>query len=167
MADTRRSRPPCVSAKRPSRLTSHLAAKSGELLNGNDAGALTLDGTLRADGNAIKGIAQNAEILPSRFGDDQPLALAIEQLDTELCLQGFHLVADSTLRDAQLLGGTRKALVARGRLEGLECVERWQAAKHAAHIMRKAKAGSRNDALHVGAEATMYLTALGTFAQCL
>lgn len=89
--------------------------------------------------NAIKGIPQNAEILPSRFGDDQSLALAIEQLDTELCLQGFHLGADSTLRDAQLLGGTGKAFVARGGFEGLERIEGWKTAKHVSYIMRKTK----------------------------
>ena len=68
--------------------------------HGNDAGALTLDQTLRADGDAIKGISQNDEVFPSRFCDDQSLAFAIEQLDTEVRLQGFYLMAHSALRDA-------------------------------------------------------------------
>ena len=70
------------------------------------------------------------EIGAAGFGDDQPLALAIEELEAELRLERLDLVADRALRDAQLLGGAREALVAGRGLEGLERVQRRQAARH-------------------------------------
>ena len=70
------------------------------------------------------------EILATGLGNDQALALAIEELDPELRLQGLDLVAHGTLRDTQLLRGPREALMAGRGLEGLECVQRWKAAKH-------------------------------------
>ena len=120
----------CASANRPRRLTSHLAAKSGDVLTVSDAGALTLDQTLGADRDPVECIAQNDEIFATGLGDDEPLALAIEKLDPELCLQRFDLVAHRSLRDTQLLGRTREALMPGRGLEGLERIQRRKAAKH-------------------------------------
>jgi hypothetical protein len=47
------------------------------------------------------------------LGDDQPLAFAVEKLQAELGLQSLHLMADRTLGDAQLVRGSREALVPR------------------------------------------------------
>jgi hypothetical protein len=41
------------------------------------------------------------------------------------------------LSDAQLLGGARKAHVPGGGLEGLKCVELWQASQINLHFMKK------------------------------
>ena len=98
--------------------------------DGNDAGALALDQALRADGNAIKGISQNDKILATGLGDDQALALAIEELDAELRFQRFDLMAYGSLGDTQFFSGSREALMPSGRLESLERVQRWKPAKH-------------------------------------
>ena len=84
--------------------------------DGDDARALTLDQTFCADGDPVQCIPQNDEIVATGFGNDQPLALAIEKLDPELCLQGFDLVAHGSLRDTQFFGGTREALMPGSRL---------------------------------------------------
>ena len=41
----------------------------------------------------VEGIAQDREILAAGLRDDEALALAIEEFDSELQLQGFDLVA--------------------------------------------------------------------------
>jgi hypothetical protein len=115
--------------------------------DGNDAGALTLDQALRADGNAIKGISQNHQILPTGLGNYQALALPIEELDAELRFQRFDLMAYCSLGYAQLFSGSCEALIPCGRLESLERVQRWESAEHGSQIMRKTRPWQRNDAL--------------------
>src|SRR5262245_26215407 len=88
--------------------------------------ALALQQPLRSVGDAIEGIAHHREIGAASLGDDEPLVLAIEQLQPELGLERLHLMADRALGDAELLGGAREALVAGRGLEGLERIERWQ-----------------------------------------
>src|SRR5581483_1298676 len=87
--------------------------------------------------DAIEGVPQRGQVLAARLGDDEPLALAIEELDAELQLQGLDLMADGALRHAQLLGGAREALVARGRLEGPERIERRKPARHRGALHEK------------------------------
>src|SRR5262249_12508078 len=69
-------------------------------------------------------------------------------LQPELGLERFDLMADGALGDAQFLGRAREALVPGGGFEGLERVERRQAARHGAtKIMRKTMAGKRKQAV--------------------
>ena len=137
----------CASAKWPSRCTSHLAAKSGEVETVKYAGVLPLQQPLGADGNAVERVAHDGEIVAARLGDDQALALAIEQLDRKLRLQRLHLVAYRALRDAKLFGRARETFMPRGGFEGFQGVERRQAWAHRHDFMRKTRAGTRNDAL--------------------
>ncbi len=94
------------------------------------ASALALQQPLGPVGDSIKRIAHDREIDATRLGDHQPLSFAIEELQSELGLECFDLMADGALGDAKLLGGAREAPVARRRLESLERVERWQPAWH-------------------------------------
>jgi hypothetical protein len=57
---------------------------------------------LRPIGDAIEGVAHDREIGAASLGDQQPLVLAIEQLQSELDLERFHLMADRALGDAEL-----------------------------------------------------------------
>ena len=77
VADTRRSMSGWASANRPSRFTSHLAAKSGEVLTVKtpDFAAAT---AFRADRDPIQRIADHGKIFAASFGNYQSLAFAIE-----------------------------------------------------------------------------------------
>jgi hypothetical protein len=57
---------------------------------------------LRPIGDAIEGVAHDREIGAASLGDQQPLVLAIEQLQSELGLERLHLMADRALGDAEL-----------------------------------------------------------------
>jgi hypothetical protein len=92
-------------------LTSHLAAKSGDL---------PLKQSFGAERDAVEGVTQDRKILTSRFRDDEALALAIKEFYPELGLQSLDLVADRALCDEQLLSRAREALMAGGGLEGLQ-----------------------------------------------
>jgi hypothetical protein len=109
-----------------------LRCKIGRGADRERAAALALQQPLRSVADAIECIAHDNEVGTPGLGDDQPLALAIEELQSELGLERLHLMADRTLGDAEFLGGAREALVAGSGLEGLERVERWQAARHGA-----------------------------------
>jgi hypothetical protein len=113
----------CSSANRPRRLTSHFAAKSGDVLTVRAPGTLALEQSLGAERDAVEGIPQDGEVLTPGLCDDKALALAVEELDPELLLQGLDLVAYRALGDEQLLGRPREALVAGGGLEGLQSIE--------------------------------------------
>ena len=105
----------------------------GKVRGGADrqgARALALDQALGSDRDPVERVADDDQIVATRFGDHQPLALAIEQLDAELLLQRLHLMADGALRHAQFLGGARKTLVAGRRLEGLQGIQSRQTAQH-------------------------------------
>ena len=100
-----------------------LRSKIGRGADGERAAALTLQQPFGAIGDPIERVAHDREIGAPALGDHQPLALAIEQLQAELGLERFHLMADGALRDAELLGGAREALMAGRGLEGLERIE--------------------------------------------
>src|SRR4051794_26052821 len=107
----------------------------GEIRRGADGErtrALALHDARRAERNPVEGVAQHGEIIAPGLGDDEPLALAIEQLEAEGLLERLDLVADRPLRDTKLLRRPGEALVARRSLEGLERIERRQTAKHPA-----------------------------------
>jgi hypothetical protein len=95
---------------------------------------------LGAYGNTIKGISESHEIFSSGVGDDQALALAIEELEPELLFQCLDLVADCTLRNKQLFGRPGEALVTGRGLEGLEGIQWRKAPEHRANFMRKTQA---------------------------
>ena len=64
----------------------------------------------------------------------------------------------------QLFCSSREALIPCCRLESLERIKRWKAAKHGHHLMRKSQSRQRNDALQASTRASTYVPALGTFA---
>src|SRR5215469_4980798 len=107
--------------------------------HGQHARALPLREALRSHGDAVKCVAHNYQIIASGIGDDQPLLLAIEELDAELRLQRLHLMTDGALRDAQLLGGACEADVPGGGLKCLKRVQLWQPSWHEFNVMRKAQ----------------------------
>ncbi len=78
----------------------------------------------------VERLADHDEIVPAGGRDLEALAVALEQLDAELALERLHLLADRALGDVKLLGRAREALVAGGRLERAERIERRQAARH-------------------------------------
>ena len=90
--------------------------------HGEDAGTLPLQQTFGPGGEAVEGVAHHLEIRAPRVGDDQPLALTVEEAKAEFGLEGLDLVADRALRDAQLVGCPSEALVAGSGLEGFERV---------------------------------------------
>jgi hypothetical protein len=69
--------------------------------------------------DAIKGVPDYVEVLAACIGDDEALALAIEELEPEFQLQRLHLVADRSLSDEQFLGCPREALMPSRRFESL------------------------------------------------
>src|SRR5262245_32032106 len=87
--------------------------------DGQSPRALPLHQTLGAQRDPVQSIAYNVEVLAAGFGDHQPLAFAIEELDAEFGLQRLDLMADRALGNTQLLRGAREALVPRGSLERL------------------------------------------------
>ena len=56
--------------KTPKTIDQPFGGKVRRRADGEDAGALTLKQAFRADGNAVKGIAQDREIFASRLGND-------------------------------------------------------------------------------------------------
>ena len=73
--------PECASAKCPRRCTSHLAAKSGDVLTVSTpafcrCNSRSVPAAIRSSASRI-----DREIVAARFRDDQALALAAEQLD--------------------------------------------------------------------------------------
>ena len=114
-----------------------LGGKVRRRADGKRAGGLALEQPLGADGNAIEGVAQDREVLAPGLGDDETLPLAIEELDPELRLQRLDLMAHRPLGDEQLLGRPGETFMAGGRLEGLQRIQRRQAAQHQIHLHEK------------------------------
>ena len=52
---------------------------------------------------------------------------ANEQRQSKLFLEQFDMAADGAFGNMELGRGAGKALMAGGRLEGAQCIERWQA----------------------------------------
>src|SRR5215469_13757970 len=72
----------------------------GEVRRGTDgerASTLTLSQLLGSKRDPVEGIAYHSEIIAACAGDDEAVALAVEQPDAKLSLQCFHLVADRSL----------------------------------------------------------------------
>src|SRR6516165_6879520 len=101
------------------------------------ARTLPLHQALGSHSDTVKRLAHNRQIIAPGIGDDQPLPLAIEELDAELRLQCLHLMAYGALCDAQLLGGAGEADVSGSGLKSLERVQLWQASRHGFQVMRK------------------------------
>jgi hypothetical protein len=89
---------------------------------------LALEEALGAERDAVEGVAQGGEVFAASLSDNEPLPLAIEELDPKLLLQSLDLVTYCALGDEQLFGRSRETLMAGGGLEGLQRIERWQAA---------------------------------------
>jgi len=70
----------------------------------------------------IERLADLDEIVAAGGGDLEALALAVEQLEAELCFQRLHLLADRALGDVKFIGGAREALVAGSGLERPESI---------------------------------------------
>ena len=107
----------------------------GEIRRGADgehARALALHDARGAERDPVEGVAQHGEIIAPGLGDDEPLALAVEQLEAERRFERLDLMAHRPLRDAKLVRRPGEALVTRRGLEGLERIERRQTAKHPA-----------------------------------
>jgi hypothetical protein len=98
---------------------------------------LTLHNALGAGGNPVERVPYNGKIFATGVRQDEPLALAAEELDAERGLQRFDLVADGSLRDTELLGRSREAFAPRRSLESLKSVKRWENAAASSAFMRK------------------------------
>jgi hypothetical protein len=72
-----------------------------------------LQQAIGAERDPVERIPHHGQVVVAGLGDDQPLAFAVEKLQAELGLQSLHLMADRTLGDAQLVRGSREALVPR------------------------------------------------------
>ena len=99
-----------------------LGGEIGRRADRQDARTLALNKALRANGNPVERISQDDKVVATGLGNDQSLALAIEELDTEFCLQGFDLMTYCSLGDAQFLGGSGETFVPRRSLKNLERV---------------------------------------------
>src|SRR6516164_7439280 len=102
-----------------------LGGKIRRCADGQNARTLPLHETLGSHGDAVKRVAHNRQIIAPGIGDDQPLHLAIEELNADLRFKRLYLMAHGALRDAQLLGGACKTNVPGSGLESLERVELW------------------------------------------
>ena len=100
-------------------------------------GALPLRQALGAERDLVERVADHGEILAARLGDDEPLALAIEELEPELRLERLYLLAHGARRHEQLFGGSREAFATRRSLKSLDGVERREAAGHPSFLAEK------------------------------
>src|SRR6516162_6893648 len=98
--------------------------KVGRGTDGERASTLTLCQLLGSKRDPVEGIAYHSKIIAAGAGDNEAAALAVEQPDAKFSLQRFHLMADRSLGDTQLLRGARKALMPRRRVKGSERVKR-------------------------------------------
>jgi hypothetical protein len=99
-----------------------LAAKSGEVLTVSTP-AFWRCSNLGAKSEAVQRVANDGEVVPARLGDDEALALAVEELDAKLRLERLDLVADRALRDRKLLGSAREAFMPRRSLEDFQGIQ--------------------------------------------
>src|SRR5215470_17907840 len=108
----------------------------GEVGRGTDgerARTLTLSQLLGSKRDPVEGIAYHGKIVTACAGDDEAVALAVEQPDAQLSLQRFHLVADRSLSDTQFLRGAREALMPRRCVKESERVKRRKRTAHDRH----------------------------------
>src|SRR5882672_9218793 len=83
--------------KMPEPMHEPLGGEIRRSTNGEDAGVLTLQKPLGANGDTVQRIAHDVEVVLARFCDDESLAFAIEELDGELGLERFDLMAHRAL----------------------------------------------------------------------
>src|SRR5215469_15112303 len=83
----------------------------GRGADGERASTLTLSQLVGSKCDPVEGIANHSKIVAAGAGDDEAVALAVEEPDAKFSLQRFHLVADRSLSDTQLLSGAREALM--------------------------------------------------------
>src|SRR5215469_16870717 len=114
-----------------------LGSKIRRCAHGQHARTLPLYQALGFHGDTVKRLAHNRQIIAPGIGNDEPLPLAIEELDAKLRLQRLHLMAHGALSDAQLLGSAGEADVSGSGLKSLERVKLWQASRHGFQMMRK------------------------------
>jgi hypothetical protein len=93
--------------------------------DGKNAGVLTLQEPLGADGDAVQRVAHDGEIVLARFRDDKALPFSVEELDGKFGFKRFYLMTHRALGDAELFGRPRKALVPGRGLEGFQSVQWW------------------------------------------
>ena len=105
----------------------------GRGADGKRASTLTLSQLLGSKRDPVEGIAYHSEIVAAGAGDDEAMALAVEQPDAKLSLQRFHLVADRSLSDTQLRRGAREALMPSCCVKGSERVKRRKRTAHDRH----------------------------------
>jgi hypothetical protein len=108
----------------------------GEVGRGTDGertSTLTLSQLLGSKRDPVEGIAYHSKIVAAGAGDDEAVALAVEEPDAKLSLQRFHLVADRSLSDTQLLRGAREALMPSRCVKESERVKRRKRTAHDCH----------------------------------
>jgi len=102
----------------------------GRGADGERASTLTLSQLLGSKRDPVESIAYHSKIVAAGAGNDEAVALAIEQPDAKFSLQRFHLVADRSLSDTQLLRGAREALMPSCCVKESERVKRRQRTAH-------------------------------------
>jgi len=107
--------------------------KVGRGTDGERASTLTLSQLLGSKRDPVEGIAYHSKIVAAGAGNDEAVALAVEQPDAEFSLQRFHLVADRSLSDTQLLRGAREALMPSRCVKESERVKRRKRTAHDRH----------------------------------
>ena len=107
--------------------------KVGRGTDGERASTLTLSQLLGSKRDPVEGIAYHSKIVAAGAGNDEAVALAVEEPDAEFSLQRFHLVADRSLSDTQLLRGAREALMPSRCVKESERVKRRKRTAHDRH----------------------------------
>ena len=129
VAITLTSMPGFASMKRIRRGMSQREAKDGSTLTVSRSSRRTRSG-FGGLGNLLERRAHLFGEHPSRRRERDPLAVAREERRAHVLFEGAHLVAHGAVGEVQLLGGARKALQARGRLERAQRGQGWKAAGH-------------------------------------
>jgi len=101
-----------VCRRKPSKTVNQpFGGEVGRGAYGERASTLTLSQLVGSKRNPVEGIAYHSKIVAADAGDDEAVALAVEEPDAKFSLQRFHLVADRSLSYTQLLSGAREALM--------------------------------------------------------
>ena len=124
-----------------------LGGEVGRRADGEHAALLPLQQPFGADGDPVQCIADDGEVIAASLGEDQPLPLAMEELEPECVLERFDLMADRALRDVQLFGRAREALAPGRGFEGLQAIQRWETTCHGPIVMRKSNQEYKRSAI--------------------
>ena len=127
-----------------------LGGEVGRGADGERARTLTPSQLLGSKCDPVEGIAYHRKIVAAGAGNDEAVALAVEQFDAKLSLQRFHLMADRSLGDTQLVRGAGEALMPGRCVKRSERVQRRKGTAHDHHsLMNKIRSSLKNDALGV------------------